>query len=184
VLEAVKKFVEPGVFQSPEGVSRLWTPWRLVPAAALMAWAGAGSLAQRFATTRITLRQWRPKQSLGRTYQGWIKALVRLSPRLLSLLSVSRIVARGRDPLGLWVALAARQVRLALRQNRCSVDGAWLLKRLGGALQDRYRRRAGKQARGWPHKKNEPPPGAPNIRVATREQVRPAQEPGAKDVAA
>lgn len=425
VLEAMKKFVEPGVFQSLEGVSRLWTPWRLVLAAVLMAWEGAGSLAQRFATTRITLRQWWPKQSLGRTYQGWIKALVRLSPRLLetltahlrqqlqafagpfwrrqgqvafavdgsrlecprtaaneaalgcagrqktgpqlfvtsvyhmgtgllwafrcgpgtdsertqlremvgllpaaallvadagfigyallavllaagqhvlfrvgrnvsllrelgyaevedgdtvylwpqkqqreafpplvlrlivlgegrhkmylvtdvreeetlsvsqaavlyrlrwgvevfyrslkqtlahrkmcahapaqvqceaawallglrllSLLSVSQIVARGRDPLGLSVALAVRQVRLALRQNRCSVDGAWLLKRLGGALKDRYRRRAGKQARGWPHKKNEPPPGAPKIRVATREQVRQAQELGAKDVAA
>ena len=214
VLEAMKKFVEPGVFQSPEGVSRLWTPWRLVLAAVLMAWEGAGSLAQRFATTRITLRQWWPKQSLGRTYQGWIKALVRLSPRLLetltahlrqqlqavagpfwrrqgqvafavdgsrlecprtaaneaalgcagrqktgpqlfvtsvyhmgtgllwafrcgpgtdserthlrqmlglwllSLLSVSQILARGRDPLGLSVALAVRQVRLALRQNR------------------------------------------------------------------
>lgn len=94
---------------------------------------------------------------------------------LLGLMSVRGLVARGRDPLGLSVALAVRQVRLALRQNRRGPDGRGLLKRLSQALKDGYRRRASKKARCWPHKKRERPPGAPKILIATEEQVMLAQ---------
>jgi hypothetical protein len=424
VEKAMREFLWPGLFQERPLPCRLWSAWELVLSAVLMSWEAAGSLAQRFALTRLTLRQWWPKKALGRTYQGWIKALVRWSSRLLdevtgalrgvlprvaggywrregqlafavdgsrvacprtaaneralgcagrkktepqvflttlyhmgtglpwafrqgpgtdserthlremtallpeasllvadagfmgyellasllgagqhvlfrvgrnvrllrelgcvveqqgdtvylwpqaqqrqespplvlrlivlgrgrrkvylvtdvrdealgveqaevlyrlrwgvevfyrslkqtlahrrmhsrapaqaqvevawslvglwllSLMSVRQITARGHDPLGLSVALAVRQVRLALRQDRRSVDGRWLAKRLGRALKDTYRRRRPKKARHWPHKKNERPPGPPEILIATKEQVSLAQRLQAQSVAA
>ena len=86
--------------------------------------------------------------------------------------------------LGLSVALALRQVRLALRQGRRAVNGRWLLKKLGRALKDSYRRTASKKARCWPHKKKERPPGRPQILIATEEQVRLAQKVRAATMAA
>ena len=103
---------------------------------------------------------------------------------LLGLLSVSRRVAGGHDPLGLSAALAIRQVRLALRQDRRSVDGDWLTRRLGRAVKDGYQRRRPKKARHWPHKKKERPPGSPKVLMATAEQVRLAQRLQGESVAA
>ena len=44
-----------------------------------------------------------------------------------------------------------------------------------GAVRDGYARKGSKKARNWPHKKRERPPGAPDIRQATRQEVRSAQ---------
>jgi len=95
---------------------------------------------------------------------------------LLGLMSVQEIVRRGKDPLGLSVALALRHVRQALRQDRRSVDGRWLQQGLAAALKDGYRRRGPKKARSWPHKKRERPPGAPKILIAAQEQVMLSQK--------
>src|SRR5258706_10285074 len=85
---------------------------------------------------------------------------------LLGLLSVSKILARGGDPL-CWSAAAARDriresLRLALKGRR---DRS-LETDLGWALQDAYVRRRSKKARDWPHKKKEAPPGEPKIQSA------------------
>ena len=103
---------------------------------------------------------------------------------LLGLMSVRGIIARGHDPLSLSVALALREVRQALRQDRRSATRGWLLKRLGQALKDGYRRRAAKKARHWPHKKKERPPGRPQIVIAGPQQVQLAQRLRMKNTAA
>jgi hypothetical protein len=91
---------------------------------------------------------------------------------LLGLMSVSKLLARGVDPLR-WSAAATRDrvresLRLILRGRR---DRA-LLRDLGWAVKDDYERRRTKQARDWPHKKKEKPPGEPKIQSATAEQRR------------
>lgn len=95
---------------------------------------------------------------------------------LLGLMSVSRILARGADPLRWSVAASRDRVRESMR---LALTGRWdraLLKDLGGALKDDYKRRGSKKARDWPHKKNEGPPGAPKIQTATAEQRAAAHE--------
>jgi len=95
---------------------------------------------------------------------------------LLGLMSVSKILARGADPLR-WSAAAARDrirasFRAALTGRRRDRS---LESDLGGALKDSYERRGKKQARDWPHKKKEKPPGNPKIQSANAEQRRAAQ---------
>lgn len=87
VLEAMKKFLSPEFFRGQLSGCRLWLGWELAVAAVLLAWESGGSLAQRFVTARLVLRQWWPKKPLGGTYQGYIKALVRWSPRLLEMVA-------------------------------------------------------------------------------------------------
>jgi hypothetical protein len=89
----------------------------------------------------------------------------------LSLMTVRQIVAAGGDPLGLSVATALRQVRLALRRGPGSPKARSLLGHLGAALKDSYVRRTSKKARDWPHKKKDKPPGLPRIEIATHEQL-------------
>lgn len=93
---------------------------------------------------------------------------------LLGLMSVEAIVGRGRDPLSLSVAQALRVVRRAMGrpQGRC---GSRLGILLAGAVKDEYRRRSSKKAHDWPHKKNDPPPGTPKIRPATKTESLLAQ---------
>ncbi len=64
-----------------------WSPEVLVVATLLMTWDAAKSLGERFEAVRGTLVEMFPHRSLGRTYQGWIKALLRVSPGLLRWLS-------------------------------------------------------------------------------------------------
>jgi transposase InsO family protein len=100
-------------------------------------------------------------------------------------MSVSKIVARGRDPLR-WSAAAARdRVRESLRSALSGrrMDRA-LSADLGRALQDTYVRRRTKKARNWPHKKKEKPPGNPKIRSANAEQRRAVQRLKVKPTAA
>jgi len=90
---------------------------------------------------------------------------------LLGLMSVQPMVQKDIDPLRLSVADALRVVRRAM-----SSFSAWryrgdLRVLLGKSLQDQYRRHRSKQARDWPHKKHESPPGAPQIRRAKPEEI-------------
>jgi len=85
--------------------------------------------------------------------------------------------ARGRHSKERWsVAASLRVVRQAVRRARvrCSRDG--MRTELRQAVLDRYRRVHPKQARHWPHKKTEQPPGKPCIRMATRREVQAAQK--------
>jgi hypothetical protein len=96
---------------------------------------------------------------------------------LLGLLHVRMLIARGHDALDGSVAGALRVMREAIREAARPRTGLRaLLARLGQALKDRYRRRRSKQARDWPHKKNQQPPGSPKIRRATPSEVRKAQQ--------
>lgn len=101
---------------------------------------------------------------------------------LLSLLGAQALVARGKNPHALSIALARRLVRQFLA-GRCRPN-ADLHSKLATAVKDSYQRRSTKSARDWPHKKNDPPPGAPKIQLATPRQVQAAKELRAKELAA
>lgn len=88
---------------------------------------------------------------------------------LLGLLSVNAIITRGQDPMSWSVASALRVVRQAMGRPPALRT---LLQRLAGAIHDTYTRHRSKKARNWPHKKNEPPPGQPRIRIAIDPEVR------------
>lgn len=95
---------------------------------------------------------------------------------LLGLMSVTGIIAKGRDPLKWSVAAARTQVRrhmrLALSNRRCPRS---LTEGLPCAVKDDYRRTGSKKARAYPQKKKEKPPGHPKIQLPTGEQRRAAQ---------
>jgi hypothetical protein len=95
---------------------------------------------------------------------------------VLSLMTVRQLIGSGQDPLGLSVASALRIIRLTVRHPPRSGQARTLLVQLAHAVKDSYLRKAAKQARNWPHKKNEHPPGAPQIRIASQEQVSMAKE--------
>ncbi len=104
---------------------------------------------------------------------------------LLGLMSVSKILARGGDPLR-WSAAAARdRIRESLRSALTGrrLDRS-LIADLGWAVKDAYVRRGKKEARDWPHKKTEAPPGEPKIQSANAEQRRAMQRFKAKLAAA
>lgn len=90
---------------------------------------------------------------------------------LLGLMSVSSIIARGRDPLR-WSAAAARsQVRRYMRRALTGRQRARALSAvLAQATKDDYQRTGGKKARHWPHKKTEQPPGHPKLRLPTKQE--------------
>jgi len=96
---------------------------------------------------------------------------------LLGLLSVAALAGRGGDPLSWSVALARRWVRQALRRalgggrSPLSLEG-----QLAAATQDGYARPGSKEARDWPHKKRQKPPGEPRVAPATAEQRERARE--------
>lgn len=104
---------------------------------------------------------------------------------LLGLMSVAKILARHVDPLSWSAALARDRVRESMRWALTArhADRS-LLHDLGWAIKDDYVRAGGKKARDWPHKKNDPPPGDPKIRVASAKQRRSAQRLQAKTAAA
>jgi hypothetical protein len=101
---------------------------------------------------------------------------------VLSLLGVQAILARGKTPHSLSIALARRGVRQAMAGRLR--PGTDLRRQLGRAVRDGYVRRAAKSARNWPHKKNDRPPGPPKIQTATPEQVQHAQQLRDKTMAA
>jgi hypothetical protein len=95
---------------------------------------------------------------------------------LLGLMSVSKMVACGRDPLRWSVSAARDRIRLSMRSAlRGRHKDRRLVDDLGRAMGDTYERRRPKKARNWPHKKNDPPPGDPKIRSASTTQQKAAQ---------
>jgi hypothetical protein len=112
---------------------------------------------------------------------------------LLSLMTAARIIEAGGDPKEISVAQARDTLRRAIRESRrgkrmaakvrekkrrlgrrrCRVEVPDLSRELTEARQDRYeRRRSIKEARNYPRKKKEKPPGSPRIRPATPTEVK------------
>ena len=94
---------------------------------------------------------------------------------ILGLMTVSRLIASGRDPAGCSPGHALRVVREAMRNIRRRCRRGILAVRLRQAVRDSYRRTSGKKARNWPHKKTQAPPGIPKSRMANREERAAAQ---------
>jgi hypothetical protein len=95
---------------------------------------------------------------------------------IMTLLAVSNLIAAGQNPRDHSVGQALRVLRTMLYDLDRRCERGALGRRLGAAVQDRYVRTSHKKARHWPHKKNDPPPGRPKFRMATRSEVRQAQE--------
>jgi hypothetical protein len=68
-------------------------------------------------------------------------------------------------------AIALRVVRKVLRDPRRRAGSRGLSKMLRAARRDTYERKGSKTAREWPHKKTESPPGAPKVRMATKQEI-------------
>ncbi len=102
---------------------------------------------------------------------------------LLGMMTTAAVVARGGDPLAWSAALARRRLRRAMRQAAAGRRGRPLAGELAGAVQDGYARKGSKKARNWPHKKRERPPGVPDLRAATQQEVRSAQRLRRKQIA-
>jgi hypothetical protein len=95
---------------------------------------------------------------------------------LLGLMSVSGILERGDDPLSWSAALARNRVRRAMRRATTAQRRRESLSaELAHATKDTYERHGSKKARDWPHKKKEEPPGNPEIKLASPQQIRGAQ---------
>jgi len=92
---------------------------------------------------------------------------------LLGLMSVTGIIARGKDPLSWSVAAALKAVRRAISHPTQRV--ASLIHELGACVKDNYQRHHPKTTRKWARKKTESPPGHPFIRRATSAERRKAQ---------
>ena len=91
------------------------------------------------------------------------------------LLAVRAVVAAGRDPLSWSMAAAMRVLRAAARGDAPTRTPS-LASRLAACCQDAYRRTRPRGAHGYPHKKTDRPPGAPNVRPATPAEVLNAKE--------
>jgi hypothetical protein len=112
---------------------------------------------------------------------------------LLSLMTAARIIKSGGDPKEISVAQARDTLRRAMRESRRGkrmaakvrekkrrlgrgrrrVEVPDLSRELTEARKDRYeRRRSIKEARNYPRKKKEKPPGSPKIRPATPTEVK------------
>ena len=79
------------------------------------------------------------------------------------------------------LAQALRIVRQAMRRGECRRS---LKSQLRDIQPDKYVRRSSKKARDWPHKKNDPPCGMPEVRMATTQEIRTAKALYAKKLAA
>lgn len=92
---------------------------------------------------------------------------------VLALMSVTAVIARGKDPLSWSVAAALKVVRRAMGRPRKGT--AALIHELGACIKDNYHRKHPKTKRTWARKKTESPPGHPAVRQATRAQRHQAQ---------
>ena len=97
---------------------------------------------------------------------------VELAGAILSmgLLRMHAAIALGARMIHLSVAAALRVIRRALEALRFGRTTLWITAALRTALRDPYRRRSGKAAHDWPHKKRESPPRPPKLRKLTRAQ--------------
>jgi hypothetical protein len=101
-----------------------------------------------------------------------------LGMMMLGLMSVERIIARGKDPLGWSMAMTLRCIRRVVRQGtkRPRAGAATLAEQLAASLKDSYVRTGTKVAKNYPRKKKEKPPGEPKVRTATDVEIALAQE--------
>jgi len=90
---------------------------------------------------------------------------------LLGLMGVAALSNRHIEPSRLSVASALRTVRRGMRTHQAWRYHGDIRILLGKAVKDSYQRRSRKNARDWPHKKNDPPPGAPKIREAKPNEI-------------
>ena len=95
---------------------------------------------------------------------------------LLGLMTVSRLIAEGNDPLAMSVAAARDAVRQALRDRRSRRGPRSLNGMLSAAIKDSYARHTSKAARNYPRKKREKPPKPPKIKSATEAEVKRARK--------
>jgi len=89
---------------------------------------------------------------------------------VLGLATIEAMDTRRRSPGDWSVAGALRAVRTAVDRPYRPQSRDGLRKALRQAVQDTYQRRSSKTARNWPHKKNDPPAGPPNLRMATKKE--------------
>lgn len=105
-------------------------------------------------------------------------ALVELDWALVGLWMLGLMTQQhmSRRQMRRWsVSDALRVVRPAVVQARQQRRGGPLGRKLRAAVIDDYTRQRPKRARHWPRKKREKPPGAPNLRMATRKEMQAAQ---------
>ena len=103
---------------------------------------------------------------------------------LLGLMTVSRQLPCGRDPLK-WSAAKARDAvrRAARTQHSTRRPRRSLFADLCMAVLDGYRRRPPKRARNYPRKKRETPAGAPQIKPATTQEKQMPKQVRSKPIA-
>lgn len=95
---------------------------------------------------------------------------------VLSMVSLRQLLSVGRSPHDCSVAGVLRVVRRACGPKRnCRISMRRFAQCLRQAVKDGYSRQGPKAMRKWPRKKNEPPAGAPKMRMATGAEVRAAQ---------
>jgi hypothetical protein len=87
LLKAISTLIPPEVVKGVAPRAKCWVGWRLMLMGLLMAWHGGPSLQEKFSGSRLVLRQMFPKTRLGKTYQGFIKALLARSAVLLDVIS-------------------------------------------------------------------------------------------------
>ncbi len=91
---------------------------------------------------------------------------------VVGLWSVEALIGAKRDPLCWSVCESLRVVRRIMHPLGRSARRAGLRAQLQKAVKDAYVRSGPKQARHWPHKKNDPPAGLPRIRPANEKEKR------------
>ena len=90
----------------------------------------------------------------------------------LALLGLMAATSQGRAVARWSVAKVLSSVRRAIRGWHRRPPAGGLRGQFRQALVDPYVRHRPKQARAWPHKKNEPPCGTPKLRIATAHERR------------
>jgi len=91
----------------------------------------------------------------------------------MALLLLYAALVMGAKVARLSLAQALRAIRWAMEALRHGESCTQLLRRLRQAVTDEYQRHSSKRARDWPHKKNQRPPGPPELRRLSRtENVR------------
>jgi len=88
----------------------------------------------------------------------------------MALLQLYAAMVMGALVTKLSLAAALRVIRRAIEALRHGESCAWLTTALQHAVRDDYHRRRSKGARNWPHKKNDPPPGPPRLRMLTKQE--------------
>lgn len=130
LLAAFNQFLDAGFFASlPVPVLRRWSLRTLAIVALLMSVSQAQCLAERFAQARRLVNAWRlSNRAVGRTYQGLVKTLARISPRLLRAMGHHlrpqvQALAGPLWKLGRWVVMGADGSKFNLRRTPALIKG-------------------------------------------------------------